>query len=54
MIINFLIIIQAEYDDPEEMKALKEADVEADVLAKIVMPDGTVYQDVSRLLRKRE
>lgn len=44
----------AEYDDEEEMKELENADVDIDTLVKIVMPDGTEYQDISRLLRKRE
>lgn len=44
----------AEYDDEEEMEKLENADVDIDTLVKIVMPDGTEYQDVSRLLRKRE
>ena len=44
----------AEYDDEEEMEKLENSDVDIDTLVKIVMPDGTEYQDVSRLLRKRE
>lgn len=44
----------AEYADKEEMRELKNSDVEIDKLVKIVMPDGTEYNDISRLLRKQE
>jgi hypothetical protein len=44
----------AEYSDEEEMKKLEKDNIEIDMLVKIVMPDGTEYHDISRLLRKRE
>ena len=42
----------AEYADKREMERLQDADIET--LVKVVMPDGTKYQDISRLLRKWE
>ena len=36
----------------EEMERLQDADVDIETLVKVVMPDGTKYQDISRLLRK--
>ena len=42
----------AEYADEEEMEKLEEEDIDVDTLVKIVMPDGTTHQDLSRLLGK--
>ncbi len=42
----------AEYADKREMERLQDADVDIETLVKVVMPDGTKYQDISRLLRK--
>lgn len=44
----------AEYADKREMERLQDADVDIETLVKVVMPDGTKYQDISRLLRKWE
>lgn len=42
----------AEYSDSEEMKELEEENTEIDKLVKIVMPDGSEYLDISRLLKQ--